>query len=330
AEHFPSSLTVYRYPVPGRPWSDSEAGRRMTKGTVLVAGATGRLGIEVVQELKARGERVRALGRSPRRLEALRGLADELCVADALNGGALGPAFMDVDRVFSCLGASVIPMPRYGRETFTQVDTPANRNLVDWAVRSGVRKFVYVSVFGADRLPQSDFIRGHELVVEALRASGLDYSVLRPTGFFSAMDEILLVASRGLLPEFNGGTARTNPIHEADLAARCVEAFDAPRGWEADVGGPDALTRREIAAYAWQAIGREARAVRVPVSVLRTAGRLMLPLYPRVGHLMTFIADILVDDFVAPAAGTRHIQDYFMQKAAELRGAESSLSSRSA
>lgn len=110
-----------------------------------------------------------------------------------------------------------------------------------------------------------------------------------------------------------------NPIHEADLAAACADAFEKPSGWEADIGGPDALTRREIAGLALQAVGREARAVRVPVGVLRGAGWLMMPCWPRVGHLMTFISHILVEDFVAPPHGTRRIADYFQQRAAGLR-----------
>lgn len=291
----------------------------MGQPVVLVAGATGRLGWEMVRELKERGCRVRALGRSARRLEALGGTADELCVADALAPATLPAALKGVDRVFSCLGASVIPLPQYGRRSFSQIDYPANRNLIEAAAAAGVEKLVYVSVFGHERLPRNDFIRSHERVVEALRESGLNYSVLRPTGFFSAMDEILLVASRGLLPEFNGGTPRTNPIHEADLAAACAEAFEKPAGFEADIGGPDALMRKEIAALAWQAIGKEGRAVRVPVTVLRAAGGLMYPLNPRVGSLFSFISYILTEDFVAPAYGTRHIADYFQSRAREMR-----------
>src|SRR5437868_3404955 len=109
----------------------------MPDSLVLVAGASGRLGLEVVRELKARGQRVRALGRSARRLEALRGLADDLCAADALRSESLAPAFEGVDRVFSCLGASVIPLPQYGRRSFSQIDTPANRNLIRAAVANG-------------------------------------------------------------------------------------------------------------------------------------------------------------------------------------------------
>src|SRR3712207_105160 len=102
----------------------------MADGLVLVAGATGRLGTEVVRELKQRGHRVRALARSLRRLEALRGLADDLWWVAAMGPESLPPALEGVDRVFSCLGASVVPLPQYGRATFTKLDYPANRNLV--------------------------------------------------------------------------------------------------------------------------------------------------------------------------------------------------------
>jgi uncharacterized protein YbjT (DUF2867 family) len=289
--------------------------------TVLVAGATGRLGREVIRELKKRGHRVRAMARTRSRVEAHCGEADEIVIADALRPATLPEAVQRVDRVFSCLGASVIPMPKYGGRTFSAVDFPANRNLIEAAKAAGVHKFLYVSVFGAHKLPQRDFIKGHELAVKALRESGMDYAVVRPTGFFQSMEEILLVASRGLLPEFGGGRARTNPIHEADLAEFCVNAlFDPHPALEQDVGGPDVLSRREIAHLAAKAAGKEARIVKVPVGVLRSAGLLFRPFYPRVGHLMTFIADILVDDFAAPCYGRRRIADYFQERAAEMRG----------
>jgi uncharacterized protein YbjT (DUF2867 family) len=209
-------------------------------------------------------------------------------------------------------------MPQYGRKTFTQIDFPANRYLIDEAVRSKVKKFVYVSVFGAERLPEMDFVRGHELVVERLKRSGLDYGVLRPTGFFSAMEEILLVASRGLLPQFKGGRPRTNPIHEADLAVVCADAlFDDVR--ERDVGGPEALTRREIAEMAFEAVGKTGKYLPAPVSVLRSAGWLMMPYCPRVGNLYRFIAEILIEDFVAPPYGTHKIRDFFLERSRRMK-----------
>ncbi len=288
---------------------------------VLVAGATGRLGREVVRELTRRECRVRAMGRSMESLARLVPEADEIVVADAFDQASLLAALVDVERVFSCMGASVIPLPRYGARTFSQVDTPTNVNLIDSAVRHGVRKFLYVSVFGADKLPHRDFVVGHERVVEHLRGSGLPYAVVRPTGFFQSMEEIVLVAGSGLLPQHKGGTARTNPIHETDLARFCVEALlDPDPALERDVGGPDALMRCEIAALAERSLLGRRRLRHVPVWVMRAAGLAAMPLYPRVGELMAFIADILMDDFVAPAYGDHHIEDYFAERARERDG----------
>src|SRR5262249_5341391 len=160
------------------------------------------------------------------------------------------------------LGASVLPMFGHGYSTFSKVDYPANRNLIREAERAGVRKFVYVSTFHTPGLADLDFVRGHEMVVEELRRSSLDWGVIRPTGYFSAMENILLGASLGLLPEQKGGAARTTPIHEAALAPICADAlFYGVR--ERDGGGPEALTRREIAALAYSSIGKTDKAWRV-------------------------------------------------------------------
>jgi len=285
----------------------------------LIAGGSGRLGREMARLLHSRGDTVRALLRSPRRQVLVSEWADQIVIGDARHPPVAAQAMAGVDRVFSCLGASVIPMPGHGRETFTRVDYPANAALIGAARAEAVSHFVYVSVFGHRKLPDLNFIRGHEAVVEELRGSGLRYGVVRPTGFFSSMEEILLVASRGLVPEFNGGSARTNPIHEADLAQFCLDAFDQPSGYEADVGGPDDLTRREIAALAWRALGREGRSFRAPVGLLKAGGVLLRPVSPRVADLYTFIAEILSDDFVAPCYGRRRMADYFVERAAELQ-----------
>ena len=281
---------------------------------VLVAGATGALGREMVLALKQRGFFVRALGRNPKRLHNDCSMADERIVADALRPKTLRGVCDDMNMVFSCVGASVVPMPQYGYATFSKVDYPANLHLIREAERSGVARFGYVSTYSLPNLQHLDFVKGHEKVVQALRNSTLDYRVIRPTGLFSAMEEILLVASRGLLPEFQGGVARTNPIHDTDLAEFCVDALFGDIH-EQDVGGPEALTRRQIAELAYDAIGKTLKTRRVPVSVLRGAGLLMRPFCPRAGHLFTFIADILVQDVVAPCYGTRTIGEFFRERA---------------
>jgi len=128
-------------------------------------------------------------------------------------------------------------------------------------------------------------------------SSGLDLFCPPPTGFFSAMDENPALAQPGLLPR-STGRARTTRSTRPDLAAACVEASPPP-GWGRTSAGPDVLSRKETR-YAWRPSERQARAVRVPVGALRTAAA-DAPLQPaRREPLPTFIADILIDDFVAP------------------------------
>jgi uncharacterized protein YbjT (DUF2867 family) len=81
--------------------------------TILVAGATGVLGSQVVQALRARGYRVRALSRRFRRASRLRGVADEIVVRDMTRPYARATVFSGVDAVISCLGATTafVPLP---------------------------------------------------------------------------------------------------------------------------------------------------------------------------------------------------------------------------
>lgn len=85
---------------------------------VLAAGVTGRLGRELVRELKQRGYHVRASGRDVERLRRLCPSADEFAVGNALRMSELRSVCEGMYQVVSCLGASAVPLPRYGRAPF--------------------------------------------------------------------------------------------------------------------------------------------------------------------------------------------------------------------
>lgn len=188
---------------------------------VLVAGATGALGTEVVAALEAHRDEVRALVRDPARLPA--GPRADVVVADArLRDEALDRACRGIDVVFSAMGATTSANRVQERTTFAAVDLRGNLNLLDAAKAAGVRKFVDVSVFNAQRLEHCEYVRVHEDVVRALQESGLEYTVVRANGFFSSYLELLDLARKGRVVLFGDGEARSNPIHERDLAQVCV------------------------------------------------------------------------------------------------------------
>jgi len=275
--------------------------------TVLVAGASGQLGRHVASELRRRGIRVRALSRDPARLA---GRVDEAVRGDLLDPLSLRAACAGVDAVFSCAGASMDLTTMRDRRGPLEVDWGGNRNLLAAARAAGAGRFAYVSVFGGGTMRHLEYTDAHERFVDELAGSGMAHTVIRPTGFFSFFGEIAKMAKMGRGMVIGSGKARTNPIHEADLAAVCAEAL-AGGAREVSVGGPETFTRADIVRTAFRALGREPRLTHVPPGIFRGAAAVARPFNRRLAALLAFGAEVSLVDCVAPAHGTRRVEDHF-------------------
>ncbi len=281
---------------------------------VLVAGASGAIGREVVALLRARGDTVRALVHRRRPAGAL-GEGVELRAADATRPEALRGVCEGVDAVVSCLGAPVA-MSLGARASYLAVDAPANAALLDEALRANASRFIYVSLHVEPAYAHTAYVRAHELVVDRLRrADTLTGTVIRPTGLYSAMADFLGLARRGFAPLVGDGQARTNPVHERDVAAACVEALGGGPG-DVELGGPEVLTRRQIVELAFAALGKRPRLVRLSPWLMRTMGTLLWPLQPRLGELMHFFAAVAATSALAPAHGSMRLSEYFAERVA--------------
>ena len=281
---------------------------------VLVAGASGVLGRAVVDRLKQQGHFVRALSRRGR--AAAGGTTpDETVQADALVMDSLARVMDGMDWVFSCVGASV-DLEAPGRASFHAVDVVANSNLLERARHAGVKRFAYVSVH-CDGMPPTRYVDAHLQVEARIAASGLQPVILRPTGFFSALESLLRLGLKGKVPAMGAGAARSNPIHDVDLAQVCVDALEAGTALT-NVGGPQVLSRAEISRLAAEAAGSRVRTV--PGWVPTVMAPLARPFHPRVADLMEFFSQVMRQDLVAPAFGSRLLGDYFHQRAAQLKG----------
>lgn len=297
--------------------SNPEPGAR----TVLVGGCTGYVGRYVALELAGRGHCVRALTRSESRLAesgpfdapAIQSACKEVAVAEVTRPETLPPALEGVDAVVSSIGIS---RQRDGL-TFDQVDHQANRNLLDAAVQAGVRKFVYVSLWDPGIIEHLEIVRAHEKVVAALEESGLDHTVVRPSGYFSDMGVLLDMARRGRSFVIGDGTNRMNPIHGADVARVCADALDSKER-EIGAGGPDVFTQREAAELAFEVLGREPKITTIPIWACRLLARGIGLLNRQFGDLADFLVTAGQISAVAPAVGERHLRAYFE----ELQAAE--------
>ncbi|NIN61870.1 MAG: NAD(P)H-binding protein, partial [Gammaproteobacteria bacterium] len=218
---------------------------------VLVAGATGYLGQYVVKEFKKQGYWVRGLTRSADRLENLKSYVDETFIGEVTDPNSLAGVCEGIDIVFSSIGIT----KQKDNLTYMDVDYQGNKNLLEEAKKEGVSKFIYISVFNAEKMRHLKGIQAKLEFTEALKKSGLDYLVVNPNGFFSDMLEYLKMAQQGRGYVFGSGEYRINPIHGEDLAEVCVNAVDGGEK-EINVGGPDVLTHNEILAIAFESLGK--------------------------------------------------------------------------
>ncbi|NEX14305.1 MAG: NAD(P)-dependent oxidoreductase [Prosthecochloris sp.] len=292
----------------------------MKQQKVLVAGASGYLGRHVVKEFTERGYSVRALVRNPEKLAsegenlepAVADLVDEVHTGDATDLNTLKGATKGMDIVFSCMG---LTKPQ-GNITNEQVDHLGNRTLLEDALSNGVKKFIYVSVFNAEKTPDVEVVNAHERFVEDLKSSSMPHTVIRPTGFFSDMGMFFSMARSGHMFLLGEGTNRVNPIHGADLATICVDAAerDVP---EIPVGGPDTYTFNETVTLAFEALGKKPWITHIPMwigdAALFVTGLVNKPL----AGVMSFAIAVSSLDSVAPAKGTRHLKDFYRELAAK-------------
>src|SRR4029079_974373 len=256
--------------------------------TVAVAGGSGFVGGGIAAGLFARGHRVVILSRDG---EAARGpLPDgvEVRAADVADGDALAEALASIDALVIALAFKNSPMesPRRG-ETFMQVDAAGTEHLVAAARVAGVRQVLYLSGAGAAPDAERHWFRAKWRAEEAIRGSGLAWTILRPTWIYGPRDVSLnrfLGFARQLqsVPMTNFGGQLLAPVfidHIGRLAADCLVA-PAAIGQVFEIGGPETLTMREVIGHALRAAGIRRPIIPGPAAPLRPGGLPLTPLPP--------------------------------------------------
>ncbi len=273
---------------------------------ILVAGATGYLGGFVAREFKRRGHFVRALARSPHKLDSIRDDLDEIVQGEVTVPGSISQVCDGIDTVFSSVGIT----RQKDKLSFRDVDYQGNKNLLDAAKKARVRKFIYISVYNGRDLRHLDIIDAHECFVDDIKASGMEYTIVRPTGYFSDMEDFLSMAKKGRVFLIGSGGNRMNPIHGADLAEVCAGAIEEDRE-EIDVGGPELLSYREVAQIALEVAGQPRRITCVPLWLMTgiIAGARIFSRHQ--AGLLSFFAAASTTESAAPAYGTHTLRAHF-------------------
>ena len=240
---------------------------------ILVVGSTGMVGSDICLRLASAGRPVRALVRStsdPAKIARLHEAGIETVVGDLREPGSLAQACAGADAVI----ATVSSMPfsyAAGINDIETTDRGGMLRLVEAARAAGVRHFTYVS-FSAN-LDRVFPLRDAKREVEAaLMASGIEYTILRPSCFM----EVWLSPAVGFDPAngaatvYGSGESPISWIAATDVAAFAVASLTAPatRNAVLELGGPRPIPALEAVRIFEQALERPIAVTHVGVDAL--------------------------------------------------------------
>ncbi|MDA1189367.1 MAG: complex I NDUFA9 subunit family protein [Chloroflexi bacterium] len=252
--------------------------------TVLVTGATGFVGRRVVEELSSRNISTKVLLRSRAGAAALEGLDVKESYGDVTNPESLHYAMQDVESVVHL--AAVIR--EKGDATFQYVNYVGTSNVVEAAKTVGVKRFVHASTIGAVSDEKYAYMRSRWRAEEAVKQSGIPYTILRFSVGFGEGDEFfnVLAAQMKLMPIIpvaGSGKATFQPIAVADSARCLVEALNKPEmlGKTIELGGPERLTYDKMLDEVGKALGRRPIKIHLPLAMVRPAVWMMERTLPR-------------------------------------------------
>jgi len=222
---------------------------------ILVTGATGTVGREVVAHLLAAGEKVRAFSRDPSKAP-FDGRV-ELAAGDMMKPDTLLAALAGVDRVFSLAVG-----PQIGEQ---------EGNLAQASKKAGVRHIVNISVLGAGEAGRGGVAEWHNAGERAIQNSCIAWTFVRPGAFMSnALFWKGTIKSLGKVFS-NYGDGKVTPIHPRDIAAVAVRALTTPghEGKAYPLTGPQAISVAEQVRILSDAIGKPIEYVPITDEVAR-------------------------------------------------------------
>jgi uncharacterized protein YbjT (DUF2867 family) len=276
----------------------------------LVTGATGGLGRRMVSLLRQRDLPVRAFVRLTSRYGELEQRGAEVFIGDLLEERDIQKACKGVQYVISTHGSN-----EFNRGKPEAIDYRANIDLIDAAKAAGVQHFIFVSVLGADRgYEDAPVFKAKWAVEQYLKASGLNYTILRPSGFAS---NLVSLAERfqqtGIYLLIGDPKIRTSIVSTDDLARIAVESaiVEGARNQFLSVGGPEALMREEIPQLFGRIFNREPLVINPPLGALDGVRALVGLVNPETQKALGTLRSLLANEFYCTPTEIQRLEDLF-------------------
>lgn len=279
---------------------------------VLLFGATGNLGRAIAKELVTQGFELTAVVRNEEKAKTLANIAPHYRIADVCKPETFENILSNQDVVISALGKSVSPNDR-SKPSFMDVDLTANTHILAQAVKTGIKKFVYISAFHSEKYLHLDYFRAHHEFAERLKKSGIDYSIIKPPAIFSAFIDLIEMARKGQLINMGRGDKKTNPIYESDLA-KIIVASIAQTNVTIEAGGKTIYTRKQLNEIVQREVDNRKKIRTIPIGLFKALLPVVKLIDKNTFDKFAFFLEVMEHDTLAPPVGEMTFEDYVRQK----------------
>jgi uncharacterized protein YbjT (DUF2867 family) len=232
---------------------------------VLVVGATGTLGRQIVRRALDEGHEVRCMVRSAQRAGFLREWGVELVRGNLTQPNTLPPALEGVDAVIDA--ATARPS-----ESVQTVDWQGKVNLIQATQAAGVKRFIFISILNSEKFPHVPLMNVKRCTEKFLAESGLDYTILQPCGFLQGLIgqyAIPILEKQSIW--VMGEAAPTAYMDTQDIAKFAVKALSTPATVNRTfpLAGPRAWGAYEIIRLCERKCGQSSKVSRISLDLLR-------------------------------------------------------------
>lgn len=224
---------------------------------ILVVGGTGALGLKIVNRLRALDRPVRVLARSSSNTGPVREAGAGVVTGDLKDPASLAHACQDVDAIITTASAS-----KTGDDAIETVDGQGNQTLITAAEAAGVQHFILVSTVGASPDNPVAVFKAKGQAEQRLRNGKMPFTILQPNAFMDIWFPMLIeqaVFSHQPVTLVGESRRRHSFVAEQDVAAYAVAALDRADARNATlvIGGPEAVTLRDVVRIYGEVLGRE-------------------------------------------------------------------------
>lgn len=227
---------------------------------IVLAGAYGHLGGDILKALESKGHDIVALDFNERPIDFSGNGTVTFKACDVTKKEMLSGLLNGADMVISTVG-----LTKASKEvTSYDIDLNGNLNILEEAKKAGVPKFVYISVIHADEHPEIPLLDAKAKFEKALKESGLEYIIYRPTGYFYDILHVLKpMVDKGAINLLSGKPGVANVIATEDFADYIADHLNE-KNETISIGGTETYNYDEIAQMCFEAANKPCVIKRAP------------------------------------------------------------------